>query len=98
MSLDVYDYRVQAVLLDDGWHEVDPKVHVFELDAYEITWGPKSGMSDQPGESTGFIFGTGDGNVIVGPFSSIRGLRLPVDYRDGDYDYEAFKNEVGIAD
>lgn len=77
MSLCIDTDRVQAVLLNDGWHEVLDKS--FDLDAYEFVWGSQNGMTVHGGGnsgvcSTGFAFKVKDG-VLAGPLTAILAVR-----------------------
>jgi len=66
---------VVAVLLADGWHDVEN--HSFELDAYEFKWEAGWGEDHYVSGmcSTGFGFRE-NGLQIAGPLTAVLAVRL----------------------
>lgn len=76
MSLSIDVDEVTAVLLADGWHTVVDES--FTLDAYEFHWQGQllvGGGTVQGVPSTGFEFHGPDGQVWVGPLTSVLAIR-----------------------
>jgi hypothetical protein len=77
MSLAIDVDRVRAVLLDDGWHEVDSAS--FTLDAYEYHYRDRmlvGGGRVEGVPSTGFSFTDQTGGEICGPLDAVLAVRL----------------------
>jgi hypothetical protein len=79
MSLSIHVDNVTAVLLSDGWHEVDldkEGVSSFDLDAYEYLWGEIIvGHGDSTTvPTTGFGF-MERGTRVCGPFHAIHAIK-----------------------
>ncbi len=77
MSLAIEVDEITAVLLADGWHEVDEGS--FELDSYEYAWEAGNTMLHRGGQSgvcaNGFEFRGVDGHRIAGPLTAILAVR-----------------------
>lgn len=76
MSLAIETSKVTAVLLADGWHEVDRDS--FDLDSYEFTDGSRlllGGGMCAGVPATGFSFNDRIGVTISGPLTSILALQ-----------------------
>jgi hypothetical protein len=75
MSLRIDVDLVEAVLLEDGWHQVHDVS--FDLDAYEfLSEGELVGNGDGSiVPYTGFAFLEEDGRQIAGPLSAIKAVR-----------------------
>jgi len=65
MSLAIDIDRVTAVLLADGWHQVEEES--FVLDSYEYVYRTEY--------DAGFLFKTTGGDYIAGPLSAIQAVR-----------------------
>lgn len=85
MSLAIDVDKVVAVLLADGWHDVED--HSFSLDSYEYVWWPKGADDSQVvhggGQSdvcaTGFEFYESAFIKMAGPLTAILAVRFSDD-------------------
>jgi hypothetical protein len=79
MSLLIEPENVEAILLDDGWHECTE----FAVDAYEIVECWLNGRQEKMqllygGKEAGFACRTDGGARLLGPMSAVKAIRETV--------------------
>lgn len=84
MSLEIYVYKVRAVLLVDGWHTVlDGTFTIDTYDYYDHIDGERRGLApprQHPPDVLGYAFKTGSvdrsAHWIKGPLAAVQAVEL----------------------